>query len=508
MSQSAQPEFDDSVVLELLDRLGPEDDEVAVLSALYDRDEGDLVLRHAKLLFGPAAIGESSWAKWHYDEQVRPLAGDPAAMDLPPNWLCDHGDFVAGRAVLSRDEARAWLQQLASDRLLPRAGVLPSARAGLAVPKAFLRVFPNLDTPLSPAAVMSRPLQGFFFEAEPRPDRDFPDTWTIEGVGIFGAPLTALGIGVRMASNVVAHPPPVGLLVARMERCAWLIDARGSGDYENFDLHIGWDPARCDLADLEVEFEEWEADELAYSRRLDLGEIELPGRESGNRGVLSLPTLGQRLRHAARLHDRDGTLLDMTAPHWLVEQMHFTLEVGVEGSDQKSKTTTKLGEPYSPTARERIERFDRAEREYREWLERGLAGRIIRDPASALTFVKNELKLARGELLVLDPYFGADVADWEVLRAASVPVRVLTGAKANPPVAPLPNVDARRFKFKKAPGFHDRLYLWEGGGLSVGTSPSGLGKRDARVDRLGTVEADGWRALFETYWQSDDYVPL
>jgi hypothetical protein len=43
----------------------------------------------------------------------------------------------------------------------------------------------------------------------------------------------------------------------------------------------------------------------------------------------------------------------------------------------------------------------------------------------------------------------------------------------------LSNVDACRFKFKGTPGFHDRLYLSEGGGLGVGTSPSGLGKRDA-----------------------------
>jgi hypothetical protein len=74
----------------------------------------------------------------------------------------------------------------------------------------------------------------------------------------------------------------------------------------------------------------------------------------------------------------------------------------------------------------------------------------------------------------------------------------------------LPTVTARRLDpaLKAKPGFHDRLYLWETGGISVGTSPSGLDKRDARVDRLGSVEADGWRALFETYWTSGDYVPL
>jgi hypothetical protein len=65
----------------------------------------------------------------------------------------------------------------------------------------------------------------------------------------------------------------VGLLVGRMERRAWLADPRGSGDYESFNPHIRWDPGRCDLADLQVELEEWEGEELAYSRRLDLGDI-------------------------------------------------------------------------------------------------------------------------------------------------------------------------------------------------------------------------------------------
>lgn len=509
MSGPVDPSFDVSAVLELLDRLGPEEDEVAVLSALYDRQEDDLHLRHAKLLFGPAAIGDSSWAKWDLEEQVHPIGGNPSAIDLPPNWLCEQVDFVAGRAVLSQEDARAWLAKLAADGALPEAGEIPSAAADLKAPDAFLRIFPSLDSPLSPLAVMSRPLRGFFFATATRPEREFPDTWSIEGADVFGAPLTALGIGVKMSSNVASHPPPAGLFVGRMERRAWLIDARGSGDYENFDLHIGWDPGRCDLAELEVELEEWEGDELAYSRRLALGEIELPGRQTANRGVLSLPTLGQRLRHAARLHDRDGALLDVTAPHWLIEQIHFALDVGVEGSNQTSRSTFRVGEPYTPTIRERIERFDRAEREYREWLEKGLAGRIIRDAASAIALVTKELQSARRELLVLDPYFGAHTADWQVLQAISVPARVLTGPTAKPPGSPLSGVDARRLKFRKQrPGFHDRLYLWEGGGLSVGTSPSGLGKRDARIDRLGTVEADAWRALFETYWKSPDYVPL
>lgn len=505
--QSGQS-FDSIAVLDLLDRLGIEDDELAVLSVVYDRDQKQLVLRHAKLLFGPSAIGDSSWANWHNHDQVDPIWGAPSAYDLNPEWFFDGGDFVAGRAVLSRDFAREWLRRLAdASSLIPEAGPLPRASAKLASPKAFLRVFPDLETPMSGYAIMSRPLQGFFFEGEGRADRKFPDDWEIDGARVYGAPLTALGIGMRMESNVVAHAPPVGLFVGRMERRAWIAGAHGSGDYETFKVHIRWDPTRCDLADLEVELEEWEGAELAYSRRLSLGDIELPGRDTGDRGTLDLPTLGRRIRHGARLHHRDGALLDITAPHWLVEQINFTFSVRAEGADTGT-TTSFQGENYEPTATERIERFDRAEREYREWLEKGLAGRIIRDATTAMALIKSELKLARGELLVLDPYFGADPLDWQVLNDTAVPVRVLTGAKAHPPASPMPNVDARKFRFRRAPEFHDRFYLWNEGGLSVGTSPSGLGKRDARIDRLDPVEAGGWKALFETYWGSSDYVAL
>ncbi len=37
-------------------------------------------------------------------------------------------------------------------------------------------------------------------------------------------------------------------------------------------------------------------------------------------------------------------------------------------------------------------------------------------------------------------------------------------------------------------------------GSRSGTSPSGLGHRLARIDRLAGVEADRWRVQFELWW--------
>jgi hypothetical protein len=44
------------------------------------------------------------------------------------------------------------------------------------------------------------------------------------------------------------------------------------------------------------------------------------------------------------------------------------------------------------------------------------------------------------------------------------------------------------------------VYPWAVGGLTVGGSPSGLGKRLMRLDRLSPVEADAWRTRFEAWW--------
>lgn len=64
-------------------------------------------------------------------------------------------------------------------------------------------------------------------------------------------------------------------------------------------------------------------------------------------------------------------------------------------------------------------------------------------------------------------------------------------------------IGATSFKARAWPGkppWHDRIYLWKGGGLSVGTSPSGLGHRVARLDRLNANEAAGWQTMFNAWW--------
>jgi hypothetical protein len=83
-----------------------------------------------------------------------------------------------------------------------------------------------------------------------------------------------------------------------------------------------------------------------------------------------------------------------------------------------------------------------------------------------------------------------------------VPVRVLTGKLANGEVVKAKlggNVQAR---FRPEAPIHDRIYLWDGGGLSLGGSPTTFGQAPLRLARLSDGEADLWRAEFENLWRS------
>jgi hypothetical protein len=138
--------------------------------------------------------------------------------------------------------------------------------------------------------------------------------------------------------------------------------------------------------------------------------------------------------------------------------------------DSQPPTTVQVGGRRVSTLQDRLDRLDRAEEEYRKSLESGLAGRIVTEATTAPSIVHTELLAARGELFVLDPYFGGNAPDWQVLSGLSISTRVQTGAKAKPPPAPLPAVTARRLEpalRRRTPDFHDRLYRWDGGGISV-----------------------------------------
>jgi hypothetical protein len=85
-------------------------------------------------------------------------------------------------------------------------------------------------------------------------------------------------------------------------------------------------------------------------------------------------------------------------------------------------------------------------------------------------------------------------------------VRILRASQQVAVPKMLPNVQIRRFVAQDKPvPFHDRIYLWDDTGLSVGTSPNGFGRRVFRIDELPRLESETWRALFDRWWASGDF---
>lgn len=506
----SQQGTDDDSVNSLIEHLGPAEGERAVYSAIYRREESGFHLQYASLLIGPEAMASGSWGAWmlggaeRLNDRFQLLSEVPAEGLVESAPVEGDAEVVAGRFVIEVDQMRSWLTEAVGQQTVPQIGELPEARALLLAPSSPQRVFPRLWTPVSRlAATTIRPLRGFFFPLAEEGAPLVAGEWEVGGVTAYDGPWSTLGIALPNEGHSF-EAPPAGLLVGRLERRAWFNDVRGDGAFDRYQLHIGIEPEQIDVSELAVELEEWSGEELVNVRRLALGDLKLGQRAGADRFLVALPTLGRGFAHAARLYDREGVLLDCTQRAHLVERM-----VGrgkVRGPDGAVATQHfSVGERVEVGLGERLARFDRVEDDYREMLREGLEERIITTRTRGAEVLRNELARVSKPVSILDPYFGYKPADWNVLAGLNVAIRILSGSGAKRPPANLANVEVRRWRHSGNPPFHDRSYLWEGGGLSVGTSPSGLGNRDARLDRMGATEATALRASFEAYWQSGDF---
>ena len=132
--------------------------------------------------------------------------------------------------------------------------------------------------------------------------------------------------------------------------------------------------------------------------------------------------------------------------------------------------------------------------------------RVVQARSEAVNYLRERLARARSEIRIMDPYFGSEPSDWDVLARVTKRVRILRDSRQVAAPAALRNVQIRRFVAQgKSVPFHDRIYLWEDTGLSVGTSPNGFGNRVFRIDELPRLESETWRALFDRWWASADF---
>ena len=493
----------------LRDLFAYEDDELVVLSVCAaDRPDHDSwLLVHGSLLIVPEACARLSWPSWRASEGHRHqrVLGPP----LPAEGIATGDTWLVGRAVLDVGTAENWFEQLAEHGAgstpfeLAGADPLPPLWAQLERPEALLRVLPNIDSPASSLiSGLDRPAQALLWTSTADPMLTIPDDVDIAGQRVYSATRELAGIHITPEYVDKSIRTARGLLVGRAERRAWIHEARGTGGFESFVADLGWDPARIDVADLEVTHVERLGRETVLSTRIRLEDVDLADVRASGRCSIQLPTIGRKVTHEVLLHTAEGELLDRSGPYPLLERIISTMTV--DGHTLKPNVYG-ITDP-APGLEARLERRDRLEAELQALLQSSAQARVIADRQTAIQRLREMLAGARGELLVQDRYFGQDVDDWRLLDDVPVPVRVLTGKVArdkhdNVRKAAIPAHVEARYR-PKAP-IHERLYLWDGGGLSVGGSPTTFGNAPVRIARLRQADADAWRTEFEALWASE-----
>ena len=214
---------------------------------------------------------------------------------------------------------------------------------------------------------------------------------------------------------------------------------------------------------------------------------------------LALPTLGRGMKRAVRLSHRDGALLDEWRSFNIVESISITMTVN--GSEQRP---IELGERRSSQdLAGLLGAVERVRRQYATLRREGAHNRVFDDVAEGRKTLRAILERAHGELLVVDPY----LRDWDLLsNLRGQPPRVLIGSDVDAPPAAFSGRVAR-WKTDLAP-FHDRFFLWEGGGVSVGTSAGAIRNRLFRVVRMGASESDELRSRFALWWSDPGFEHL
>ena len=159
------------------------------------------------------------------------------------------------------------------------------------------------------------------------------------------------------------------------------------------------------------------------------------------------------------------------------------------GRDDPHPVETTVGTPQSPpTLSERLDRALDVHAALADLRVAGAESRVLRDRTTGWQRLRELIETARGELLIADPYFGQDEADWALVDGLPISVRVLTCKIAGEP-APVPEGVKARIRPKGTKVLHDRAYAWQEGGFMLGGSPSTIG--GAPVAAHGAVPSRG-----------------
>jgi hypothetical protein len=255
-----------------------------------------------------------------------------------------------------------------------------------------------------------------------------------------------------------------------------------------------------DIPGLVLELTEGDGGELFDSHRLALADVRIPARATTHVWV-RMPTLGRQIQRSLRLYSRSGELLDQRDPFYFLESVAIKIQATGAPPAKPFIVGDQSGPPSLP---ERMQALKDVEAQWEQWRGHGLRYRVVTDRRAMRRHVRQRLRRARSEILLIDPYFATrDNSDWEIVDGLRAQVRVLTGEDASRPTGAAPAVATRKW-MTSPPPYHDRLWLIDGrAGLSIGASVNGLqGRRAYRVGELDPPEVAAWIAAFETWWGS------
>ena len=479
----------------------PAEDECAVLSVCAARRTAahPWQLAYGSLLLVPRNCAEHSWLDWARARRCSLAA--QSSVRLGPS-LCIAGEtWLLGRTPLELDEAERWFAHLGiaasgatSPISLPAAGPLPELQAQLIPPDAPLRICPNVDSPVSRLiAGLGRPVQALLWNSVDATPLALPQLVQIDGADSCFPSWDIAGLTIVDDDVQARCVPTRGIVAGRVERRAWLGNSRGGGDRE-YHVEIRWDERFIDLVDLELLHLERLGGEIVRSSRIRLDDLDLTAVRTRGTCSVRLPAIGRRVLHELLLCTvEEGEVLDRVGPHPLVERAVLEASKGGSVPEAFGRATRRP----APDLEETLQRREQLQVGLEAMLQNAAQTRMVVGRRATIEQLKAMLAGVRGELLIQDPYFGSDPDDWRMLDDVAIPVRVLTRKSGKEPAPIGDNVQAR---CRRKARMHDRIYLWERGGLSVGGSPSTFGKAPLRLARLRTAEVSRWRAEFERLW--------
>lgn len=489
------------------DLLDLADDERIVVSVIADWQDGGWRLLHGTVLVVLGECDDAGWRAWREREEdgiVGPYTRSPTG-----SLLASDGErFLMARETVTPDVAHGWLDGASTANATPTVGVIPSLAVDLVLPDGLARVLPSVDSAASSLiAGVGRPVTGLLWRP-PKRLRDEPLTLPahvelVDGTYLSWPSMDVCGIHLSPSYVEPALHTREGLLVGRMERGAWLAQLKGAPD-PVVTVTIGHDPGRLPLRDLEIQHNQYDDDNLLLrSDRIRLSDLDLSGVD-GDRATLTVPSVGAKLKHEVVLSDSEGRQIDRVGPYGFFEVVEAEISVG-PGTEP---TVVRTGEALQrPTLIERRALGVRAAAELAEVAADGARRRLLFGDEGRAE-LRALLADARGELLIVDPFFGQLDEDWDLLADLHVNVRVCTSKVGSNP-SPIPaGVAARIRSNKQSAGLHDRIYVWDGGGLAVGGSPSTLRRASIWVGRLTAAEAAVHRERFDMFWSSPHFADL